>query len=396
MVKEVLQQLEQPKLIQHHRFNKSGFIYDGCDTIFKHTKSLFDDNGFWDEYVNLSDLEGKAVFSFDYKVGEYIPLKKVRHLFKLANCGKWGKVNIHCKGCREAHRDSLMKTTYKQISCGSRYCSCPDCMSARFASTLEQFNSIQDLKSLRKLQHWTIGFERVSFDYFRKNWRKMKKDFEYTMNVYWARLKKAGVELKGIRVLDFAFDLDFENGTVYPHYHFGLKPFRMGSAGQNMRIIAKVRKGLLGGRSKRVQHFFFKRHGKAPKKKSAILSYLAKRSAGLYKKDEGKNLKWDSGFGALRKAIDQKKYYSLSDFMDLDQYLDLFHGTRHFTTVGGLPRGSKPMDNIKDSLPKYCPFCDKELTRHDLYIHTIIGCDPPPEFAEKQGRDQYVLMRGNF
>jgi hypothetical protein len=375
----------------HHQL----FIYDGAKHVLRFKWWEFSPNrpDFVDEYFCLDDLPKKALESFNYQVGDIIPLKKVRHFFKLATCGKWGEVKFFCKSCQESGREGHLSTTYVPIRCDSRYCTSVDCLVHRYASTYEQLQSIKGIGGLRGMQHWTIGFKSVPLDYFLQNWRSMKKDYEYTMNAYWSKMKKNGLVLQGIRVLDFSFESD---GMVYPHYHLAIKPFARGQARNSLSVINSSKRELLGGKRTRVMDFHFQRHDdngrNILKPTASLLAYLSKRSSGMYKRGEGKNLKWDTGKGALRKAIKSGKYFYLSDFMSMDDFLNLFFGTRHFATVGGLPRGTKPMDNINGIIPNYCNICQKELGRDGIRVQTEIVNVPPPDFRRKQNEDLCILL----
>ena len=312
--------------------------------------------------LNLLDVQ----YSIE-KYGSVILRPRDQRLFqRMSDCGKWARHDFFHKGCGQ-----LIKSTKVQFYCEVRYCFNPKCLLERYARTLDEFSTIKDLKGLRSLQHVAIGFKPISLNDFKTNFSYHKKRFEKVLNSFWSKLKKAGVELKGIRVLDYSFEKD---GQVYVHYHLGIKPFKAGERRQKMIILNQVRKKML---EKQVDKCPFSYESFGYKPKGSILSYLAKRSAGLYKHGEGKNLQWNVGKGNLIKNIKEGKYFGLKDFLTLREYMNHFYGKRHYVCVGGLPRGSIVTDSIESLMPDYCPFCKVELTRHDIRVETTLGCDPP-------------------
>lgn len=329
-------------------------------------------------------------------------LKEARHLNRLYTCGNWADVDCYHRACGEH-----LKNFKTQIFCGSRYCLNIDCIILRFIHTLRAFESIKELSDfrnvkigvdedgkniwevqlnpnrLRNLWHFSIGFELISEFDFRNNFSQIKKDMEYSLNTYWSRLKKKGVEIRAIRVLDFAFT--HKDGSVFPHYHYGACPPKLnGKIVRSkadwvilMKIINEVRDSILS-HSHRCLSFRLKSF--KYKKKSGVLAYLSKRSAGIYKYGEEKNRDFNSGEGRLRKDLESNKYFGLQDVLTVKEYLNHFHGKRHYVTVGGLPRGSIPTDNIESKYPKYCPYCDVFLEKKDVRVEMTLNTDPPPDF----------------
>jgi hypothetical protein len=311
--------------------------------------------------------------------GHLHPTKIQRRLYrKLKECGRWGQYDYYCRGCESSGRAGHLKTTYSQMFCEVRYCWNPDCVVERFARTLEDFKAIERLEDLQKLWHFVIGFPLVSMDDFKNNFSQIKKSFEKVMTSLWASLKRRGIVIPAIRVLDFSFEDD--GGKVFVHFHFGAIPPKAGEGRALMKAINEIHDKMI----KRLpdhQHFYFKSF--KTKKKGAIFSYLAKRSAGIYKHGEGKNLKWNSGKGRLKKDLLAGKYFGLQDFLTRDDYINHFYNKRHYVTVGGLPRGSNLTDNSLKDVPTFCPHCQMSLERKDIRVDITPNVTPPPNFLKK-------------
>ena len=142
-----------------------------------------------------------------------------------------------------------------------------------------------------------------------------------------------------------------------------------------MILLNQIKKEMFIHSKKKIP-FFFKSYGY--KDKAGILAYLSKRSSGIYKHGEGKNLNWNSGRGRLKRDLIDGKYFGLQNFLSVREYIRHFHNRRHYATVGGLPRGSKPTDNIESEYPDYCPVCKKELHKCDILHCVELNVDPPP------------------
>jgi hypothetical protein len=267
-----------------------------------------------------------------------------------------------------------------------RYCFEVDCIIERFASMMETFHSINRLRKIRKLWHFVIGFPPIPIEEFKTNFNEYKKKMEYALNSYWAKLKKYNnIQIQAIRVLDYSFE---KEGYIYPHYYYGAIPIATNKRRETMIKIQNRRKETIR-RGRAILDFHFQSFGY--KKKEAIFAYLAKRSAGLYKHDEGKNSKdWNSGKGKLRKDIEAGKYFGLKDFLTLKEYIAMFYKKRHYATVGGLPHGSIPTDSIDNELPEICPFCKNTVEDGGFKIEIEINVNPPPEFL-REGRKRGVI-----
>lgn len=296
---------------------------------------------------------------------------------RLKRCGSYTKIVSVCKRCKIPHP----KVLFFQAYCGLRYCFDVHCIVERFASMMETFHSIIRLKKVRKLWHFVIGFPPIPVEEFKTNFDKYKKRMEYALNSYWSKLKKYdNVQIQAIRVLDYSFETD---GYIYCHYHYGAIPIASNRRREVMLKVQHRRKETIR-RGRTILDFHFQSFGY--KKKEAIFAYLAKRSAGLYKHDEGKNSKdWNSGQGKLKKDIEGGKYFGLKDILTFKEYVMMFYKKRHYATVGGLPHGSIPTDNIDNELPAKCPFCQNTKDEDGFSIEIEIKATPPPEFL-REGR----------
>lgn len=289
---------------------------------------------------------------------------------KFNDCGKDGIIRAFCKLDHNGKGEKLMKTKKIKFHCGIRFCSKTECKIESFARTLEDFNSIPQLKGLRNLWHCTIGFQLLETYDFRENFSKYKKRHELLMGSLFKKVKKKGIDLKGIRVLDFSFTKT-SDGSVYVHYHFGIIPVK--HFRKSLQTIKSVEKDLIKNMKIKTP-FHFQSFGY--KNKNAILSYLAKRCIGLYKFDESKNLNYsDNTKGKLKRDIENKVYFMLKDVLTPEQYVRHFYKKRHYVTFGGLPHGSIPTDNSFYNDPIICKqhgLLEKTNIRFELEI------DPRP------------------
>jgi hypothetical protein len=303
------------------------------------------------------------------------PKHPVSNLYRrFISCGDWARHDYFCKQCKNMGNFGLVKTSYSQVFCEIRYCWNPDCCVHRFANVIEEFKRIKELHGYGKLWHFVIGFKSISLDEFTQNWSRLKKDYEYTLNALWSKLKKNGVVISALRALDFSFESD---GMVFPHFHFAATIDKRGLHFL-LKVVHETKKELLK-KSKRCHSFNFKSFGY--KCKNAMFAYLAKRSVGIYKHGEGKNLDWNTGKGRLKKDLIAGKYFGLNHFLGLDDYVKHFYKKRHYAVVGGLSRpqcSNSLRDSINSNYPCYCPFCQKELEEDDVQVISEFGVDPPP------------------
>jgi hypothetical protein len=283
------------------------------------------------------------------------------------------KASLYCRKCKDEGIVTYLGHIDKEFHCGIRYCMKEDCVIERFARTCEEFDYIKEFHGLNKLHHFSIGFEDLPLSAF-DDWSKIKKRFETIMRIFFKKAKDKGVKMKWIRVLDFSF-VKSKEGFFYPHYHFGAKPFKMGTAKRSLKILKDIEKGM-NRRMKIKTPFHFQSY--LTKNKKGVFAYLSKRACGLYKYDEAKNHDWSSGKGKLRKDLRSGVYFGLKDVITKEQYLKHFYQKRHYVTSARLPHGSIPTDNTLYKEDLFCPIHGK-LQPEDVYMEREIISKPPPD-----------------
>jgi len=254
--------------------------------------------------------------------------------------------------------------------CEIRYCSNPGCIVHRFAETINTFKEIKRFDGLGNLWHFAIGFEKIPRkEFYGNSWRKRQY---YVMNKFFEELRKECVNIQSIRVMDFAF----EGNMVYPHYHFGAIPIGAQNRRETLLKIQKVRIRMIS-RMRIKTPFHFQSFG--TKNKEGVLSYLAKRSVGLYSYDQSKKVEYvPTGKGKLLQDIKNKKYFLFSDFLTKEQFLADYYNRPHWVTIGGLPRPHGSI--LTDSIPSECPV-HGSLTSKDVVVEVIFedsGVAKPP------------------
>ena len=266
---------------------------------------------------------------------------------KLFLCGRWATKYFYHKDC-----GSLMEIRKSKFFCGIHFCNHPECMVQRFARQCDVFDDISRLNGLRFLWHFSISFPSISLFDFRNNFKELRKRHQYILNKYFEKLRKKGVQIQAVRVADFSFEKD---GMVLPHYHFGAIPVGGMRIRGHLILMQSVRKKMIKNMKIKTP-FHFESFGL--KNKGGVLSYLAKRSAGLYTWKESKNIEYvKSGKGKLLKDIENHKYFTLKDVLSSKQYIKSFYNRSHFVTIGGLPRPVRYGSILMDAIPTHCPKC---------------------------------------
>lgn len=295
--------------------------------------------------------------------------------YKLSLCGRICTKNYYCR--KDQSHEHLIKSVVSPFFCEVRYCSHPDCLVERFASLLDEFNSIKRLQLLNNLWHFTVGFPLITVEQLQNDFGKIKKRHEKIMMNFFRTLKKKGLIIQGIRVLDFSF-MKVENGMIYPHYHFGCVPLAADKRRTAMILIKDLEKSMNKKMLQQNAQFHFQSYGY--KSKQAIFSYLAKRCIGLFKYDESKNLDYSNlTKGKLKQDILNNVYFHLSQILTEKQYIKHFYKRRHYVTFGGLPHGSIPTDNSLSERPTECDI-HGELAFLDVRLEIIFeNMNKPPE-----------------
>lgn len=309
-------------------------------------------------------------------------LQEINLVNKLSNCGRLARKRFYCKHCeRENRSDALLKETkLTEFRCEIHYCNDPKCIIQRVASQYTVFEEMQRLSNVKKLWHFVISFDLIPLHEFKSNFGKIRKRYQYILNKFFEKLKKRGVEIQALRVIDFKFD---KNMMVQPHFHFAGLPKGLGRLYSDMKVMQEVRKEMISNqRIKTPFHFqsFQNRDGSHLKSKQGVLFYMAKRSAGLYTWKESDSKEYiPSSKGKLERDINNGKYYTLKDVLTPGEYIKGFYNRSHFAVIGGLPRPRPNGSILTEGVPKNCPKHGK-LDPKDVRVEIIfdeIDIKPP-------------------
>ena len=359
----------------------------------------------------------------DYKTP--FELKVISLDNKLKLCGRMATKNFYCK---KGDHEHLLKTSHKMFNCEIKYCSHPECLVQRFSRTVETFKDIKGLHGLRQLWHCAIGFKDIPIKEFRSNFSFYRKKHSVILNRLFSNLKKRGIHLKGLKVMDFSF---VTKGQVYVHYHFAFKPVGGRNIGNYLTIIQEER-NLIIKRMKKKLPFHFESFNLGSY--TGILSYLALRSSGFYKYNMSDNVKYKHIQSNLRESIKKEKYIYFNTCITKDEYIQHFYNRPSFSVVGNeagcrdcksrfpvnrvcvekylhdslmmrikkvyvprvmferycpccgsqklyqeLPRPSRHGTNITDGIPCECPI-HGSLERKDVRIEILFELVPPKKF----------------
>lgn len=301
-------------------------------------------------------------------------------IYRLSRCGIFATKNFYCK--KVPGEEHLIKSIHTKFACEIRYCNKVDCLVERFVRQMQTFDDIKRFSGLRSLWHFSIGFEPISEDEFKKNFSKYKKRYEYVLNKYFEKLKKEGIKIQAVRVLDFSFKTA---GQVFLHYHFGAIPISVSMIRNVLTTMKKIEMGMTA-RMRVKTPFHLQSFGLASKQ--SVLSYLSIRASGMYKYDMTENVDYKHIQGNLRGSIENHKYIFLKNILTEEEYLKSFYNKAHFVCIGGLPRPNPHGSNITDSIPSEC-LCHGHLERKDVRIEVIFDDEivcvvPPPDFYAEE------------
>ena len=310
--------------------------------------------------------------------------------YKLKHCGRWYRRDVHCNQCIDENSLSpLLESTKEQRYCGVKYCDNIDCIIKRFSELLENMKSIKEFKGYDTLWHIAIGFDSLPINEFKTNFKKIKKQQEYVINTYMRKLKKEGVKLEGIKVLDFSFVTD---GMIYPHYHLAVIPLRQNIRRMSMITMKRIEKEMKPKKWKgKITPFHVQIFKHA--QKQSILSYLAIRGIGLYKYDTTTNPDYEVDLTpkSLRETIESGKYFMLKDFMNESEYLGTMFNKRTYTTFGSVSYGSTIRDNVVYECKIHGFISGKNQVR---IFYDLLSEDLPPNLSknEMHPKIEYVYL----
>lgn len=348
-----------------------------------------------------------------------------RIMQNLSDCGKFFTFDLHCKKCEsevsvvqdfsqpntfkkvsqaqveEARKKSFLKTVKVRKLCSIRYCDNVECVVDRFARTMEQLESIERLKPLRSLFHFSIGFPKIIIEDFPAK----RKDFERVLHDFFAELRKAGITnsiivmkktlkekkvLQGIKILDISKGKNkgVWDGLYFVHYHIMLIPFSREDTRGLYDKIQAVRAEVMSRQRNKIP-FHVQIYGN--KKKEAMFSYIALRSNGMYKPFESRKEEYFEAED-LRTQIKAGKFMFLKQIFSVEKFIELFYNRRFFSTLGGLPYGSRSPHNVSQLFDCKCRF-HGDLTRFDLILR-IEPCEdekkPPDGLKSVQDGEVFV------
>ena len=321
------------------------------------------------------NLYGDCLFCFDCKKRienkDYNPnIKRILDnlLSSMEACGKWCKHEIYCRDCEADNQEALLIVQKKIHTCDIRLCSKPYCLSQRYSQTMKAFEEVRRLEGLKKLHHFSIGFDKISKEEFENNFDFHKKRFERVMNTYFKRLRKAGIKLQGFKVLDISFGKNkgVWDKNYFIHFHFAMIPFKNCDFKKNLTIMQLVRKLIMDKQRVKIP-FHFQSYGL--KEKHSLFSYIALRNIGLYKKYE--TLKFDNveNENDLIKAIQKDKWITLDKLVTPQQYVHNFFKKRNLSTIGNcyfcfnckkeFPLGTFSKEELDSFHKALCPVCNQ-------------------------------------
>lgn len=354
-------------------------------------------------------------------------LSKEQRIFEhiavnLRDCGKFYWFDVHCKKCEEENKNVVFKVDYRksagdkeksiqseiqkrsflkrakvQKHCGIRYCSKIPCIVDRFARTMDQLESIDRLKGLRKLFHFYIGFPKIDLEFFPEK----RKEYERVLHDYFAELKRLGVTnavivdkktgekkkvFQGFKIMDISKgDRKKEwDGLYFLHYHIMAIPFSHADSRGLYARIQQARENVMNRQRVKIPfHVEISKGGN--KKKEAMFSYIALRANGLFKSFESQKEK-DFEKEELRIQLEKGKFMLMNQLFDVGRYVDLFYNKRFFSTLGGLPYGSKSPYNVSQLFDCKCRF-HGVLSRSDM----ILRIEPVED--EKKPPDGLILVQ---
>lgn len=301
---------------------------------------------------------------------------------RMALCGKIAKKNFYCRECEKLGKpcnQCIVKTIRTKFFCGIRYCKDPDCKCHLFSNCMDRLREIKDFKGLKTLWHWAIGFPPIPLEEFKNNYAVYKKEHERILNTFFKKLRKLGIEIRGVRTPDFSF---VKEGSVYPHYHLGIKPISSSIRRKVMITVQAVRASMIKNSRKGITfHVQMFKHAQI----DAVLAYMSIRAIGLYKYDEtiDPNYKIPQK-GNLKKSILEGKYQFLSDVMNEEQFLKNVHRKKFFVGFGGITapsHGSITTDTMTLECKEH-----GEISGYDqVRLEVIFDLDPgPPDLEQKE------------
>lgn len=286
----------------------------------------------------LAENAETLIFYEDSKLSDYPKLTKLDKLAdRIEQCPSGAWLHIYCNSCGE----QLTKKPFKSC-CLSNFCQEKECLKTRIRIRRMK---LQDYYITSKnLFNFVIGFKAVEkiTNEFRINCHKtfmkiMKKLEKIYGKVYWLSVR----------------DLNkTKEGKIRLHYHIAtlpLKDFRKLTS--TLSLICNKIEGVAPSFS-------------GYKKKSSVISYFAKRASG--------------NFGHNRKG---EKKFGFSDFMRLEEYYNVFYGTKTFNSnLSYRTRKGSELILMLNNVPKKCPFCHT-FTKNNTHPEPVIEKppDPPPE-----------------
>ena len=257
-------------------------------------------------------------FTFSKQTELYDFEPQLTKLEKLANrieqCPSGAWLHIHCNSCLK----QLTQKPFKQ-SCLSNFCKDFECLKTRIRIRSMKLNDYYITS--KNLYNFVIGFVAVE-----KITKEMRIRYHKTFMKILKQLQKIYGKFYFISVTDLNKTKD---GKIRLHYHIATLPLK------DFRKFTSA-----------LSYICNKIEGVAPsfsgyKKKSSVISYFSKRASG--------------NFGHNRKG---EKKFGFSDFMNLEEYYNVFYGTKTFNSnLSFRVRKHSELILMLNNVPKICPNC---------------------------------------
>lgn len=301
--------------------------------------------------------------------------------YNLGQCGRWKSLRAKCGKCHskveghnhkasgglssfgsgrsDVHLGNISLVLGDQIFgeegmafqqfCHIKYCTCPQCCASRYARNKELLLNAGEFVGLPKLWHLVVGFPKTDFADFEEDAVVRRR----TLNIFLQKLKKGRrvrgewvrepCNLVGVAVEDISRGkperdssgkLKDWDGLYYFHYHIGAKGLK-GAFSKMMAVRGEMIESMDKGKLKGCCYFNVSQMGgvNSMKSKSSVLTYLALRSAGIFKKFEN-DFDPDDCENTIVSKIEKGMYVPMGNYFSEEQFLRCFYRRKSIKTFG--------------------------------------------------------------